>query len=144
MKRFSPIITPANIDYLEELAKSGSVPIDVELTKISEDLARVTVFFAKSDPVMYHFELTDELWSHFRDAVAFSGYGRRGWGNLIHYEALTMARHEGLEPWDLTVAVSPEMRDRFGHTFEYWKDYGYTFTVDTTLNGSTYMIRIPN
>jgi hypothetical protein len=144
MKRFSPIITPPNINYLKELAESGSMPVDVELTKIRDDLARVTVFFSGADPVMYYFEITEDLWNSFWDAVAFSGYGKRGLGNIIHHEALQMARHENLEPWDLTVAVSPEIRDRFGHTVEHWTDYGYTFIVDPTLNGAMYTIRLPS
>lgn len=132
---------PPTMDYLTKLNREGSKVIDVFLTKIKADMFRMQVYLADGTEKEFFLSASPEIMAHYREAIAFSGYGPRGFGNLIHADVMNQCRETGLPDNRFQVFVSQECKDHMGVFGEQWTIYGYEFKVSPAVSGMSYVIR---
>ena len=142
MKPFNPERTEPTLDYLKRLSESGDTPVDVEFSWVREDLGRMTVFFDGSESSYFYFDQSDDVLQHYKEAIAFTGFGPRGYGNWIHMDVIEASRELEVTRDALIVGVSREAFERIGHHGKRWTYYGYKFVIDESLPGVSHNIII--
>ncbi len=131
------------MDYLESMKNAGANLTDFEATKINTDIYRVIVhvdgsssleFLMKSDPLRFM--------DHFREAVAFTGFGSRGLGNLIYADACDKAKEFSVPKDRVKILLSEKCFDRIRDNFVQWTQYGLQIHVQPSILDFGYAIEV--
>jgi len=141
-KRFRPQVPPT-LKYLEDLGREGQKVVDVCITTVLPETYAMDVYLSGGEQRTFYIEGDHQtIRAHYLQAIEFSGYGPRGFSNLIHAEVMQKCRETGRKSDKFEVRVSLDViirvREHLGH---FTGGHGYLLSGDPTLKGLTFVIR---
>ena len=110
---------------------------------VEPSLTHVVDFAAQNgkptDVMTFHLKDGD-LRDHYRDVVAFVGFGPRGFSELIYFEACNLAKAEKRAIDDLVVRLSPDFFSRIGEFLPAFMKCSLKIVVASGLSGVGYAL----
>ena len=133
------------LEYLKSMRNSGLPLTDFEAIKINTDRYRVTVYV--DDDNSHEFLIESDhtrFMKHFREAVAFTGFGSRGLGNLIYADACEKAKENSVANSRVLIILSDQCFQRIKDHLKQWTNYGFQFRIQSSIPDFGYAIQLPS